>query len=152
MTSFLCDAMLGTLSTYLRMCGYDTAYALDRDVEAADDLRTWASAEGRTLLTRNRTLAVRAADAILVSAHEPTEQLGELAAAGVALSLPEEPVRCGQCNGTLVLAEPTEPRPDYAPPPSEQPAWRCPECGQFFWRGSHWADLADRLPDESATP
>lgn len=33
---FLLDAMLGTLTTYLRMCGYDAAYALDHEIEADD--------------------------------------------------------------------------------------------------------------------
>lgn len=152
MTRLLCDAMLGTLSTYLRMCGYDTAYALDRDVEDAEALCSWAAAEERTILTRNRNLAGRTADAILVTAHEPADQLAELARAGVELSLPPEPVRCSHCNATLVAAGADEPRPNYAPPATERSAWRCPDCGQYFWMGSHWANLRERLPAESATP
>ena len=35
----LLDAMLGKLATYLRMCGHDAAYALDRGVEADDAVR-----------------------------------------------------------------------------------------------------------------
>jgi uncharacterized protein with PIN domain len=144
MRRFLGDAMLGTLVTYLRMCGYDTAYALDRGVEADDALLEWARSEDRTLLTRNRRLADRAEDAIHVAAHEPLDQVRELREAGVELSLPAEPTRCSRCNGRLVEAG-DEPRPDYAPAPIERPAWRCLDCGQFYWRGSHWADLADRL-------
>jgi len=33
---FLLDVMLGKLATYLRMCGYDTLYALEEDIEADD--------------------------------------------------------------------------------------------------------------------
>jgi uncharacterized protein with PIN domain len=147
MSRFLCDAMLGTLATYLRMCGRDTAYALERGVEADDALREWTRAEDRTLLTRNRRLADRTEDAIHVAAHEPAEQVSELREAGVAVSLPAEPTRCSRCNGRLVEAG-DEPRPDYAPPPTEQAAWRCVDCGQHYWRGSHWTDLGDRLEAE----
>jgi hypothetical protein len=144
MTRFLCDAMLGTLATYLRMCGYDAAYALDRGVEADDALLAWAERENRTLLSRNRRLVARADDGVHVAAHDPLAQVDELREAGFDLSLPDTPTRCSRCNGRLVPAG-DEPRPDYAPPPSEQPAWRCVDCGQFFWRGSHWADLGDRI-------
>jgi uncharacterized protein with PIN domain len=136
--------MLGTLATYLRMCGYDTAYALDRGVEADDALLEWSRAEDRTLLTRNRRLADRADDAVLVVAHDPRAQVGELREAGVELALPDEPTRCSRCNGRLVGAG-DGPRPDYAPPADERPAWRCVDCGRYYWRGSHWAALRARL-------
>lgn len=55
----LLDAMLGKLARYLRMCGYDAAYALDRGVEADDGLREIAASEGRRLLTRDVDLAAR---------------------------------------------------------------------------------------------
>jgi len=38
MSDRLLDTMLGKLATYLRMCGYDTAYALDEEAEADDAL------------------------------------------------------------------------------------------------------------------
>jgi uncharacterized protein with PIN domain len=145
MTRLLCDAMLGKLATYLRMCGYDTAYALDRDVEDADAILAWAREEDRTLLTRNATLAERAPDAIHLEAHDPDAQLAELQEAGIDLSLPDEPQRCSQCNGPVTRAGGDEPRPDYAPSSDEGPAWRCEECGQFYWKGSHWDDLASTL-------
>jgi uncharacterized protein with PIN domain len=55
----LCDAMLGKLARYLRMCGYDTAYALDRGIEADAAIGELARREGRTLLTRDADLAAR---------------------------------------------------------------------------------------------
>jgi hypothetical protein len=64
---FLLDAMLGKLATYLRMCGHDTAYALDRapdgghanapeddasaGIEDDDELLALARAEGRRIPT-----------------------------------------------------------------------------------------------------
>jgi uncharacterized protein with PIN domain len=142
---FVCDAMLGTLATYLRMCGHDTAYALDRDVEDADRVAELARREGRTLLTRNRSLAAREAEAILVEPHEVEDQLAVLVDAGIDLSLPEEPARCSVCNGSLVRVDATERTPEYAPAPDRDAVWRCPDCGQHFWRGSHWDDVAETL-------
>jgi len=27
----------------------------------------------------------------------------------------------------------------------DRPGWRCTDCGQWFWKGGHWADVAARL-------
>lgn len=140
----LLDVMVGKLTTYLRMCGYDAAYALDRGVEADDELLAWADREGRLLVTRDAELAGRANSAILLQSLDVADQLAELAAAGFELSL-SEPVRCANCNGVLVRVEDGAETPDYAPDTDEQPIWACPDCGQYFWRGSHWADVAKTL-------
>jgi len=137
----LVDAMLGTLAGHLRMCGYDAAYALDRGVASDHRLLEIARREGRTLLTRDRDLAARAVPGVLIESRAVTGQLAELARAGFRLSLPEEPARCGRCNGRLERLD--APRPAYAP--DEGPVWRCVDCGQAFWKGSHWDDVRDRL-------
>ena len=84
---FLLDVMCGTLTSYLRMCGYDTAYAGDLGVENDDRLRTVAREEGRTLVTRDVSLAGRAESAVLLTAHGTVEQLRELRGAVVRLEL-----------------------------------------------------------------
>jgi hypothetical protein len=143
---FLCDAMLGKLARYLRMCGYDTAYTLDRDVETDGAISDLARREDRTLLTRDADLAARTGDAILLTEREIGNQLRELVDAGVTLALPETPTRCGRCNGPLTRIDDTASTPDDAPTPSETAVWRCEECGQYFWKGSHWDDVGRRLP------
>ena len=139
------DAMLGKLATYLRMCGYDAAYALDRDAEADADLLALAETEGRRLVTRDAELAGKRADAVLLTEREVDDQLRELVAAGFELELSEEPVRCGTCNAPVEPVDRTEPTPEYAPDPAETAVWRCRDCGQHFWKGSHWADVADQI-------
>jgi uncharacterized protein with PIN domain len=151
----LLDVMLGKLATYLRMCGHDAAYALDRgdatDSEAEavtgieDDgaLLALAREEGRRLVTRDVDLAARAGDAILVSTTDIDEQLRELRGAGVDLSL-DRPERCGRCNGRVDPLDGGE-TPAYAPDPDERRVWRCQACGQHYWKGSHWADVRERL-------
>lgn len=136
----LLDAMCGGLRSYLRMCGHDTAYAPDRDVEADDRVLALARAEGRTLVTRDRELGRRVPDTVVLDAHAVEAQLRELRAAGVSLDL-ERPSRCGRCNGRLERATGA---PAYAPDGAD-PVWRCVDCGQYFWKGSHWADVRETL-------
>jgi uncharacterized protein with PIN domain len=149
MTRFLCDVMCGKLAVYLRFCGHDTAYALDHDAEADDRLLALADAEGRTVVTRDRQLATRAANAILLRSRDVTDQLRELRDAGVELSSPEAPRYCGQCNGrldSLAATASPEVRPEYVPddPPGGN-LYRCRDCGQWFWKGSHWARMRATL-------
>ena len=150
--------MCGGLRSYLRMCGHDTGYALDRDVEGeaaasdseaaasdSDALLDLATAEGRTLVTRNVRLAGRADDAILLRERDVVDQLRELHDAGVDLTLGETPRYCGACNGPLERVAPEEPTAEYAPDSREEPVWRCRDCGQLFWRGSHWDSVRETL-------
>jgi len=169
----LCDAMCGKLATYLRMCGYDAAYALDRGVEADDRLLSLAAAEDRTLITRDRELAARAADALCLTERDVLDQLREVAEAGLRVELAESPTRCGACNGPVERVGPggvdvdPDDRPAYvpddvgaspagdatdaatggAPDAGARPAWRCRDCGRWFWKGSHWESVADRLAE-----
>ncbi|MFC7128942.1 Mut7-C RNAse domain-containing protein [Haloferax chudinovii] len=161
-TALLADVMLGKLTTYLRMCGYDAAYALDRggaaeDSDGARDARAdpgddgllaRADAEERVLLTRDVRLAERAPRSVLLAEREPIAQLRELESVGFAVSLDEEPSRCGVCNGRVEAVDRGESVPDYAPDPAETALWRCRDCGQVFWRGSHWRDVEARLNGE----
>ncbi len=159
----LVDAMCGKLATYLRMCGYDAAYALDRGIEADDRLLSVAAAEDRTVVTRDRRLAARADDAVLLTERDTLDQLRELAAAGYPVDLADEPTRCGACNGPVERVDEgvgDVERPEYVPddvgrssagdPGSDsgvRPAWRCLDCGQWFWKGGHWDDVAARLDE-----
>ena len=163
----LLDVMCGTLATYLRMCGYDAAYALDRGIEADDRILSIATAEDRTLITRDRQLAARDDGALLLTERDVLDQLREVAEAGLPVELAAEPTRCGACNGLVERVGPAgadvgpDDRPEYVPDdvgaspaadPSTggldadpRPAWRCRDCGRWFWKGSHWASVAERL-------
>ncbi len=146
-TALLLDTMLGKLATYLRMCGYDAAYVAERGIESDDDILALAHTEGRVLVTRSRRLAARGERTELLSTRDVTEQLRELREAGFDLDLADEPARCSACNGPLELVDRTEPTPDYAPETHEETVWRCRNCGQHFWKGSHWDDVAATLDD-----
>ncbi|UVE51861.1 Mut7-C RNAse domain-containing protein [Haloferax larsenii] len=148
-TRFLLDVMLGKLATYLRMCGYDTAYALDEhDTDPGDStLLDRAAEESRVLLTRDVSLAKRATRSVLLATKRPLDQLRELDSVGFDISLDEKPARCGVCNGTVKELGNDEPIPEYAPSDGETTLWRCRDCGQVFWRGSHWRDVESRVSE-----
>ncbi|MFB6091169.1 MAG: Mut7-C RNAse domain-containing protein [Halobellus sp.] len=147
----LLDAMLGKLTTYLRMCGYDAAYVLEgdggeRDSDPGDgEIAATVRTSDRTLLTRDGDLAARVDDAVRLESKDVREQLEELRDAGYDLSLSDRPSRCAACNGELRAVDADEPLPSYAPDPSETDCWRCRDCGQIFWKGSHWDDVRETL-------
>lgn len=141
----LIDVMCGGVVSYLRMCGHDAVYAGDRDLEADDELLATATAEGRTILTRDVQLATRAGEAILLESRDVEAQLEEVVEAGVVLELTDEPEFCGACNGPLERVDPAVRTPPYAPDPSDEQIWRCRDCGQHFWQGSHWDRVRETL-------
>lgn len=156
MARLLLDAMCGGLRGFLRMCGHDAAYALERGVEEDEGVLAIAEAEDRTVVTRDERLAARADDAILLIEREPVDQLVELAAAGLDLRLDAEPSRCGRCNGRLERAaergadNSSGARPEYVPDDIDDP-WRCESCGQYFWKGSHWERAERTLAEVRAS-
>jgi uncharacterized protein with PIN domain len=145
MTKLLTDTMLGRLTTYLRMCGYDTVYAQDVEVVEDDEIREFAERTGRTLLTRDHALAASTDDAIRLDSRTIDTMLETLSGAGFELTLPETPTHCSTCNGIVEGVAPDEETPEYAPDPVSVEMWQCTECGQFFWKGSHWENVGDTL-------
>ncbi|MFB6112718.1 MAG: Mut7-C RNAse domain-containing protein [Halodesulfurarchaeum sp.] len=143
----LLDVMCGGLTSILRMVGYDTAYALDREIESDASIRAVGENENRLLVTRDEDLADRYDPAVLLESTDTDEQLRELKRAGFDLSL-SEPRRCSSCNGELRRRDSEdleETTPEWVPDPGETPLWRCGDCGQYFWKGSHWDDVGARL-------
>ena len=141
----LVDLMCGGVVSYLRMCGHETAYAGDRELEADDDLLRVAQAETRTLVSRDVALAARADEGILLESTAVEDQLVELCVAGVELRLADPPARCGRCNGRLDRVGADETTAPYAPEPADFDVWRCRRCDQLFWKGSHWERVRETL-------
>jgi len=145
---FLLDVMLGKLATYLRMCGYDTQYALEEEIEADDVIRERAQSTDRTLVTRDGDLATQTNDAILLASRDIEHQLAELADHGIEIELPSEPERCSVCNGRIDDIA-LEQRPEHAPDTVNH-VWQCKECDHYFWKGSHWERVQETIATISA--
>jgi uncharacterized protein with PIN domain len=130
--------MLGRLARWLRVLGMDTAYK-----PAVPDpvLVSWARAEQRILLTRDRTLVaeLRPLGAVLVEPDVPLLQLRQVVAqVGVAPPV-ELFTRCLVCNAELQSASP-EDIDTRIPAASRElpgPVRCCPTCSRVYWPGSH---------------
>lgn len=144
---FLVDSMLGSLSRWLRITGFDAEYRRDA---ADEDLIDEAIATGRVLLTRDKVLVARATKrgvkVVLVEGEHDVEQLGMVASA-LNLKLEVSESRCPKCNGSLVRTEKSV-LTDQVPEASLNAFddfWICQECSSIFWRGSHWDQIRSTL-------
>jgi uncharacterized protein with PIN domain len=135
---FIADAMLGRLSRWLRILGFDTAY----EAHIADaDLVRRALLEDRAIVTRDRALPEewRVSQVAVLTADEPLSQLRELAQRFPLAARAHPFTRCSRCNARLARVERAalpggvpervlRERDDFAV---------CPDCGRVYWQGSH---------------
>jgi uncharacterized protein with PIN domain len=138
---FMTDAMLGKLTTYMRMAGRDVVYGPDEGAVDDEEVTALVCETGRTLITRDVELA-ESAGGVLVESKDVREQVRELADSGVSFEL-NEPVRCSECNGTLST---TDADAEGVPEDVER-AWRCDDCGKAYWKGSHWDDVRETVEE-----
>lgn len=147
--AFLCDGMVGHLSRWLRLLGFDTEYAgsLLSDDEILDHL----AASPRVLVTRDVQLDERARRRGLVSvrvAEAPLvdEIVQALRDSGTTVDPRQWFTRCTTCNGNLepaaagvvehVPARVREAQTEF---------WKCAECGQVYWQGTHVEPIRETL-------
>lgn len=141
---FLADSMLGTLAKWLRVLGYDTAYQAQLD---DNQLVRLARSEGRILLTRDTGFLKRKGLRFLLIESEVLEEQLEQVLQAFGLHVDNPFSRCPVCNTVL------EDVPKYEAwgqvPPfvfHTQERFRlCPECNRFYWRGTHWQRMFDRM-------
>jgi uncharacterized protein with PIN domain len=135
---FAVDAMLGRLARWLRVLGYDAWYHAQ---VPDDELVDLAWRDDRILLTRDRHLLreLRPVRALEIRQDAPLAQLRDVVET-LALAPPRELfTRCMLDNAPLVVV------PDALAWPQlpegvrgvASPVWQCPECGRFYWNGSH---------------
>jgi uncharacterized protein with PIN domain len=140
---FVADTHLGQLAAYLRMVGFDTLYRNDYDDET---LATIAATEQRVLLTRDRGLLKRK---IVVYGYCVREVIPRTQVVSVlrryrlgACARPWQ--RCTHCNGPLhpvekaAVLDRLEPKTKRYYDDFQQ----CGNCGQLYWQGSHFEQMA----------
>ena len=147
---FMADGMLGRLSRWLRIMGYDVEYLKD---VADEDLVSRAREEGRALLTRDRDLYAMAkrsgAEAILLEEKDLFGQLARLSELGAIRGEASGGPRCPMCGSPLREAE-KDGVAGRVPAKSlalYEEFWECEnrDCGKVYWRGSHWRRIGERL-------
>ncbi|MBI3353789.1 MAG: Mut7-C RNAse domain-containing protein [Nitrospirae bacterium] len=146
MNRFIADTMLGRLSTWLRIIGYDTLYF--KDIDDASLLRL-AREEGRVILTRDTLLLKRREieDYVFIKDNEPINQLKQVIA---ALSLKTGDnlfSRCTRCNEILISIEKKyieDLVPEYVFQ-TNNTFTQCRICRRVYWKGTHFKRMEDRL-------
>lgn len=137
---FIADLMLGRLSRWLRLYGYDTLYGVKDD----DEILKIAEDEGRIVLTRDEDLAKRAKEVILIKSNNFEEQVRQLMELGFEFKeLFPANARCPKCNGLIRHVEREEvrgkvPRGVYE---KYREFYICTNCGQIYWPGRQWEEM-----------
>ena len=157
---FVTDRMLGKLSTWLRILGYDTVYAADIPIKNGEEdednaIAAFAACEARILLTRDKNLAASArkkgVQCLQIRTAEVMEQLRELLHHNPNINLEPVPVRCSECNAQIREVKAGE--EDMLKEKSYVPTsmigkcefWVCERCGRIYWEGSHWRNIRAQL-------
>jgi len=146
--SFICDSMLGRLSRWLRVLGYDTVF--QRDSSDYDILSLLKSEGNRILLTRDRQLYTRAschgAECILIPYENIIEQLSYIGKKlGLSLKVNPDNSRCSMCNNPLVKVSNINSIRGLIPPLlrlSGRRFWYCVKCNKVFWKGRMWPNIS----------
>jgi len=145
---FTVEMTLGKLAKWLRILGFDTAYAANVTGEELID-----TARNRILLTRTKRIRNMKIPkrCIFITSNHPFEQLREVI---LALDIEKEDIRpfsrCIQCNTSIRLVEKNAVRgkvPDYIWE-TQDTFHTCSHCRRIYWSGSHTQrsrDIINRL-------
>lgn len=145
---FHCDSGLGGLARWLRAAGYDARFwpYIDDSELVVDTMGSSA-----ILLTTDEPLMDRSAivwgviPALLVPLN--VGKYGQFSFVAKKLSLPQKQPRCMSCGGELATVEKESVR-ERIPPrtyPWLDEYFECRRCGQLFWPGTHWQNVAKQL-------
>lgn len=139
---FVLDTHLGKLAAYLRMLGFDTLYRNDYDDA---ELACISRDEHRILLTRDRGLLKRSmvTHGHYVRETKPRQQLIEVVLHFDLFRLIEPFSRCIKCNGPLEAVDKAAVSDQLMPMTRQHydVFRRCIECGQLYWKGSHYQHM-----------
>jgi uncharacterized protein with PIN domain len=147
---FLVDGMLGKLTKWLRLMGYDAKYSLFPD----KTLITEAIKENRVLLTSDialyREAVAQGVEAYLVKGRNEIERIAELAKKfNLKIEVNAESSRCPLCGSNLTKIDkmlikemvPTQTFNFY----NEFFICTNQNCRKIYWRGSHWKKINEVL-------
>jgi uncharacterized protein len=139
--------MVGRLARYLRFVGCDTVYA--RGLDDAEILER-ARVEDRIIVTRDRALAARAPDSVLLTSPHLADQWKALRAVHPEVPSEVSFVRCTECNGVLHPYTPTLDAVRDPGIPWDRVAlglslFRCSDCAHVYWQGTHTARIRAQL-------
>ena len=153
----LCDQMLGSLATWLRILGFDTVYPTHEMSD--EEILTVAAKEQRLIISRDKQLIARGKKRKIPVLELHTTNLDEQLEA-VLKTIPLEKdtmlTRCTLCNTPLKTIEKKNITGQVPPKvlESQKDFWYCPHCNKYYWMGTHYQNMMQRikrLPQLKAT-
>ncbi|MEM3507119.1 MAG: Mut7-C RNAse domain-containing protein [Candidatus Bathyarchaeia archaeon] len=145
------DGMLGKLTRWLRIIGFDTKY-LNNAMD--NELIKIASLEDRILLTSDvrlyRVAIAKGVNAFLIKGRTNFEKLAYLAKRfNIDLKIDENNLRCPVCGSRIELITKNKVK-DIVPEKTfknYKKFWICSnkECKKVYWKGSHWKRINEVL-------
>jgi len=144
--TFFVDAMLGSIAKKLRMLGYDTLYFSDI---LDNKLISITKKEKRIIISRDKELIKKTQKhgihSIYITAKEETEQLLEIITSVnlETIQINGDTSRCPKCNSITEqidknIIKEKIPQGVFK---SNNKFWRCKNCNQFYWEGTHIKNL-----------
>jgi len=141
---FLVDGTAGKLARWLRVLGFDVAYVSECEPPAVARL---ARQSDRIVLTRNTEVTERlGGSSILLKSEHLRGQL-EQVVESVGKDACRPFSRCNVCNRKLERVEKETVRgrvPEFVYATQESFS-SCPECGRYFWHGTHYANMLEQV-------
>jgi len=146
---FITDGMLGKLTRWLRMLGFDVKYS-----NTLDDAQLIAVAkkEDRILLTRDMELyqqaTAKGCEAFYTEGKNEAERLAQLAERfNIKLDIEMAKSRCPKCNAQIepIAKEKVKEKVEKNTFTHYEEFWKCPECEQIYWQGAHWIKIKKTL-------
>ena len=139
--------MLGKLTRWLRMIGYEATYLNDAEDH---DLLALAKQDSLILLTSDeelyRTAISRGIESFLVQGKRESERLAEVALRyKLNLRIDTANSRCPTCGWSII--ETPKDKVEGSVPPATfkvyESFWVCtnPKCAKVYWQGSHWKKI-----------
>jgi uncharacterized protein with PIN domain/sulfur carrier protein ThiS len=141
--AFVADTHLGQLAAYLRLLGFDTLYRNDYDDAHLAEI---AATETRVLLTRDRGLLKRriVVHGFCVREVDPRLQIVAVLRRFRLKGCVRPWQRCTHCNGLLRAVDKAAVLDRLQPKTRRyyDAFQECATCGQVYWQGSHFTQMA----------
>jgi len=132
---FICDVMLGKLTKYLRVLGFDTIFLKNLDV-----LETYKNLADPPLLFTKRTKTIPYRPSIFIQANEIQTQMKEIKEViRPYIDHSAFMTRCIECNSFIESVESKDIEahvPEYIYHHHKE-FKMCPSCKKVYWEGTH---------------
>jgi uncharacterized protein with PIN domain len=146
---FAADGMLGKLTRWLRILGYDVKYSNRMDDH---ELIALSTKEKRILLTRDlqlyRQATAKGIESLYLEEKTTEQNLAQLAKRySLDLQVDMRKSRCPICNVRVkpISKKQASSHVELNTLANYDEFWKCPKCGKTYWQGAHWKGIGKTL-------